>query len=40
MAAPESAAQTKAITANRAVLNTVRAGIEEAVGRAAAADAS
>ncbi|WP_331446463.1 hypothetical protein [Streptomyces xanthochromogenes] len=30
----ESALQTKAIRANRDVLNTVRAGVEEAVGRA------
>ncbi|MGW5531617.1 hypothetical protein [Streptomyces xanthochromogenes] len=34
----ESALQTKAIRANQDVLNTVRAGVEQAVGRAAAAD--
>ncbi|MFE9120058.1 hypothetical protein [Streptomyces sp. NPDC007172] len=36
----ESVLQTEAIKANQGVLNTVRAGIEEAVGRAAAPKAS
>ncbi|MER5557349.1 hypothetical protein ABT071_01855 [Streptomyces sp. NPDC002506] len=36
----ESALQTEAIKANQGVLNTVRAGIEEAVGRAAAPEGS